>query len=194
MPISDLLEAELLPSAEYLYERSIPDFSGSLSYIDSLASRSPISLKSGLSTLGRNADVISKAVAFNNLQDEIDSISALPRGTTFLVDNRYFNPMTDFDPGELTPGAGRLQDSLPPPDWKRWEKIERKFRRQLEPGFNPLRQKQDVRIKPGVSFTDALRMAICIKRKLRRVMMFVNGKAGFFYRAKYYNPYSFVRC
>lgn len=189
---------ELIAGAE---TKALPtaDFAGSLEFIDSLATRRPLTLKSGLSTLGRDADVISNALFLDSSLDGRDSIvsdnKALPR-VKFLTDNRMWSPMDDYNPGELVKGAGILQDLSPDNDpfirrigespdqfWTEFDKSQDRAARRIKKS-----------IAPRLSFTDPLRMIICLKRKMRRIAIFASGHAGVFHRPRRFNPYSRVRC
>lgn len=193
MAVDELVEL-LMPSREVQLLKSA-DFKGSLDYIDRLPVRPPLSIKSGLSILGRDADVISKAASLSEIAGSLLP-AALPLGEVIPADNRFWSP-GDYDPGELVSGASRLVD-----DWIPFndpEKPGRDYRVNTETGeivFIPRihRKGEEARSVSRFRFEDPLHLAICLKRKLRRVMMFAKGKAGFFYRPKNYGPYSRVRC
>lgn len=185
------LEELVAPAEAELPPRSGVNFSGSLDYIDRL----PVSGSSifsndvvlgYLSGLGRDTD----AIANTDSRWSVKQGSVLPR-VNLLTDNRRFNPSTDFDPGELTPGAGRLQDvempEVRPPDWK-WEE---KYRRKLTGGRqDTFRTRQGSRLQ----FTDSRRLAICLRRKVRREIAFAFGFGGVFNLPGRFTPYSRVRC
>lgn len=194
----ELMPAGFLPVADVVSQWKTTDFVGSLEFIDSLPSSEVFKIRRsnlGFSILPRDtADIATSS----NARGTRDILSDVREGSLDIpFDNRYFNPMTDYDPGELQKGAGRVVEEWVP--YIDPERPDRRYRVNKETGeivYVPRTwNKGDVqqgRFVPG--FQDALRVAICAKRKLRRLMMFARGKAGFFYRVKHPNPWSWVRC
>lgn len=177
------------------------DYSGSLDYIDNLNTRPPLTITSPM-TRGRDADVVSNAL-LSNIASSSDN-NALPRDSILLTDNRRWNPTTDFDPGELVPGASKIQaDWIPYTDP---DKKGRKYRVNTETGeiiylptihskeavYNAAsrRFRSDYRLK----FDNPYRLTICIKRSIRREVMHALGFSGYFHRPKHWNPYSWIKC
>lgn len=159
-------------------------FAGSLDYIDSLPTGSPLVVNApilaGLA-LGRNAAAIS------NVRQPLPPMPG--------SDNRRFNFDAVYNPGEIQPLAGRVREfdpnyDLPPEEVERrlQEHLRRATRSIWQPKTNP---------RPSGSrlgFSDAWRVILCLKRKMRREIMHALGYSGRFYRPHHFTPYSKVSC
>lgn len=160
---------------------------GSLAFIDALPTSAVV--LSGMA--GRNANVVSNTPGLLLTGDSPDTVLPLP-DTNSKPDNRRWSPL-GYDPGEIRRGAGRLVDS----DWIPYEDPDRPGRRYFVD-----RDTGEIRFSPRVAnkayrnmeFSDAAHMWICLQRKIRKMMMFASGRAGYFYKPRRLNPFSKVRC
>lgn len=181
------IEAAAAPARTSI-RRAAADYKGSLDFIDSLPKDPPfLSVKTGYRNRGRDLAMISNAVIPSVSRTAVNS--ALPRGSVLLVDNRRWNPAKDYDAGDLEPQATDLVVSQPkiPKPRDPIEKVIWRERR-VNPAFKNWYDTEKL------AFRNPFRVAICVKRSIRREVMHALGMTGMWHRPKHWNPYSWVRC
>lgn len=199
-------EAVALESASTLLPAA--DFTASLDYIDSLASRSALALSR------RDVATIATAVSsFLYLSPFLDK-KAVPGpsddGFNFSTDFRPLGDARRFDPEELVrPPRALVRSSARvvspsnfdvPPEWKPKDPTDRRSREDqfLEEARRAYEITSRARRKGPFSrrqFSKPNQVVICLKRKIRREVMNAFGFAGRrFFKKPRYNYWSRVIC
>lgn len=178
-----LLEADAIESA--LPPRQAPDFTGSLDYIDSLASRRALTLSL------RDAAAITMAVNYRPSSLSLDVGQAMQGPTDVgyssvsdfrpLGDARRFDPEFSVRaPRALVRSASRVVSSRPvahfPPGWRNPLDPDRSTE-ELNRVIGEIERR--VHRKPFKNYFDRPnQVVICLKRKIRREVMNAFGYAG----------------
>lgn len=210
--MADLLSILASPKARYFPRARTSNFSGTMSYIERLPARRPLTLKHGL--LGRTRDtfVISNApLLLRRWREQYTRIGAAPSYRSYLSpskiskfrllsDGRSYHPLGDIRPLVSTSlGADRLKmvwQAPSQPEWERQADIIRrhaeKAKRQLTPGWSPFPKSDRSAI---LSFSVPKRLKICAERQIRREVLGAMGVIGSIgLRPPLMRPMSQIRC
>lgn len=206
--MADLLSILAKPSGRFLSRPRTYNFTRTLSYIDRLPTRRPLTLTHGL--LGRTRDtfVITNApTLLRRWRESNTRIGEAPSYRSYLSpskiskfrllgDGRSYHPAGDIRPLISTSRGSSTWIAPSQPEWERQADIIRrhaeKAKRSLVPGWSPFPKSDRSAI---LSFSVPKRLKICAERQIRREVlgaMGVLGSAGL--RPPFMRPMSQIRC